>query len=202
MPRTAARISRSSSVGISSSRAMPPGRLPLSGVLAREVELGLHRPALIVPVQPLLQVGNRLRRAAAAVERLAEVEERVAVLQIGRVRGPQAYGALKQRYGAGVIASVHEGEPLLVELRSEGRVDSRGGFRHSTGLTAGGGRLGLGRLRWPLGLLLGLLVLPVLVLPVLVLLVLLRPLGRGRSGLRRILSSRRGVLCVSAAAHE
>ena len=44
MPRTAARISRSSSVGISSRRAMPPGRLPLSGVPARELSSCLTTP--------------------------------------------------------------------------------------------------------------------------------------------------------------
>src|SRR3954451_21437760 len=99
MTRTAARISRASSVGINSRRAMPPGRLPLSGVLARELQLFLDHAALVGPVQALLQIGDRLRRPTAAVERRAEVVERVGVLEVGRVCGPGGDCAPQDRNG-------------------------------------------------------------------------------------------------------
>src|ERR671914_3076521 len=123
MPRTAARISRSSSVGISSSRATPPGRLPVPGVPLRELELGLHGLALVRPLEALLQVRNRLLRAAGAVERRAQVVERVGVVDVLAVLGPGRHSLLQDRHGAGVVALLHQRVALLVQLGAALRVE-------------------------------------------------------------------------------
>src|SRR5918992_1023206 len=104
MPRTAARISRSSSVGISSRRATPPGRLPPPGVPLRRVELGLDRLALVGPLEALLEVGDRLLRVARAVQRRAEVVQRIGVVDVLAVLGPGGHRLPQDRYRAGVVA--------------------------------------------------------------------------------------------------
>ena len=73
---------------------MPPGRLPLSGVLAREVELRLDGGALVVPGQSLLEIRDRLGGAARAVQRLPEVVEGIGVADVAAVRRPRGDGLL------------------------------------------------------------------------------------------------------------
>src|SRR5918999_1006465 len=115
MPRTAARISRSSSVGISSRRAMRPGSLFLSGVALRQVQLGLHGLSLVAPAEALLEIRDRRLRVPGAVQRLAQVEEGVGVVDVGAVLRPRGHRVLQDRHRAGIVALLHQREALLVQ---------------------------------------------------------------------------------------
>ena len=88
-----------------------------AGVLARLLQLLLDRLALVVRErQPLLQQRHRLGGAPGLAQRLRQVEQRVRVVELGRIVREGVDRPLEHGHRAGRVAALEQGVAAVVEL--------------------------------------------------------------------------------------
>src|SRR5919204_2397957 len=99
-------------------RLIRSGESALVGHPARRLELVLDHAALeVADLQALLEVGDRVGGTAAEPQRVAEVVERVGVVDLARaaLRAERLHRLLKRRHRLGRPALLDEREALVVE---------------------------------------------------------------------------------------